>query len=108
MKDITVNEMKFVLTLFKSPEKDYNAHNISKVLNISPMGALKIANRLEKENILKYKEIGKAKIYHLNMQNEYVKEYVAFLLKREIEQSPPYVKVWIREIGGWHDWHRRL
>ena len=48
MKDITNNEMLFVLSIFKSPEKEYNANNMAKHLGISPMGALKIAKRLEK------------------------------------------------------------
>ncbi|MAG07933.1 hypothetical protein CMO89_00505 [Candidatus Woesearchaeota archaeon] len=98
MKDITNNEMLFVLSIFKSPEKQYNARSMGKHLGISPMGALKIARRLEKENILKSKEIGKARIYKLNMRNDYVKDYIRFLLKREAEQAPSYVKVWINEL----------
>jgi DNA-binding Lrp family transcriptional regulator len=98
MNDITKNEMFFVLNIFKSPEKDYNANNMAKYLNISSMGALKIAKRLEKEGILKSKQIGKSRIYKLNMKNEFAKEYVKFLLKREVEQAPAYVKVWINEL----------
>ena len=98
MRDITNNEMFFVLNIFKSPEKDYNTSEIAKLLGITPMGSLKIARRLEKENILKSKKIGKAKIYQLNMQNHYVKDYLKFLLKREAEQSPSYIKVWISEL----------
>ena len=98
MRDITNNEMLFVLSIFKSPEKEYNTSDIAKLLGISPMGALKIARRLEKENILKSKEIGKARIYQLNMRNDYVREYIKFLLRREAEQAPSYVKVWINEL----------
>lgn len=98
MRDITNNEMFFVLNIFKSPEKDYNASGIAKLLGITPMGSLKIARKLEKENILKSKKIGKAKIYRLNMQNNYVSDYIKFLLKREAEQSPGYIKVWINEL----------
>lgn len=98
MKDITNNEMLFVLSIFKSPEKDYNASNIAKLLGISSMGALKIARRLEKENILKSKPIGKARVYKLNMENDYVKDYIKFLLKREAEQAPANIKMWISEL----------
>lgn len=98
MKDITNNEMLFVLSIFKSPEKDYNTSDIARLLGISPMGALKIARRLEKENILKSKPIGKARVYKLNMENDYVKDYIKFILKREAEQAPSYVKVWINEL----------
>ncbi len=98
MNDITNNEMLFVLSIFKSPEKDYNASNMAQHLGISPMGALKIARRLEKENILKSKQIGKARIYKINMGNSYAKEYAEFLLKREAEQAPAHVKVWVKEL----------
>lgn len=98
MNDITNNEMHFVLSIFKNPESEYNANSISKLIGLSSMGSLKIAKRLEKESILVSRELGKAKFYRLNVSNEYVREYVKFLLKREAEQAHPYVKVWIREL----------
>ncbi|MDP3026839.1 MAG: nucleotidyltransferase domain-containing protein [Nanoarchaeota archaeon] len=98
MKDITNNEMLFVLLIFKSPETEYNANNIAKHLGISSMGALKIAKRLEKEGILISKELGKAKFYKINLDNDYTKQYIKFLLKREAEQASAYVKRWINEI----------
>ncbi|MBI2137176.1 hypothetical protein HYU12_01510 [Candidatus Woesearchaeota archaeon] len=98
MKDITDNEMHFVLGIFKSPELEYNANSISKLIGISSMGALKIAKRLEKENILVFREFGKAKFFRLNHGSEYVRDYVKFLLKREAEQANSYVKVWINEL----------
>ena len=98
MEDITKNEMFFVLRLFKSPEKEYNANNMAEYLGISSMGALKIARRLEKENILISKQIGKAKIYKINLKDDYVRQYLKFLLKREVEQSSSYVKMWINEL----------
>ena len=98
MKNITDNEMHFILTIFKNPEKEFNANNIAKHLKISSMGALKIAKRLEKENILISKELGKARFYNLNFDNDYAKQYLKFLLKRESEQSPSYIKRWINEL----------
>ena len=98
MKDITNNEMLFVLSIFKSPEKEYNTSDMAKALKISPMGALKIARRLEKENILKSKKLGKATYYNLNFKNDYVMQYIEFLLKREAEQAPAYIKRWIGDI----------
>ena len=96
MKDITNNEMLFVLTIFKSPETEYNANSIAKHLKITSMGALKIAKRLEKENILTSRELGKAKFYKISL-NDYTKQYINFLLKREAEQSVAYIKRWINE-----------
>jgi predicted nucleotidyltransferase len=98
MKDITSNEMDFIVKILKSPETEYNANSIAKELGISSMGALKIARRLVKENILVYNKLGKAKFYKLNFNSGYVKQYLKFLLKREAEQAHPYVKVWIDEI----------
>ncbi len=98
MNDITNNEMMFVLNMLKSPEISYNSNSMAKVLGISRMGALKIAGRLEKENIILSKELGKAKFYSLNLDSDYVSEYVKFLLKREAEHVHPYVKVWIEDI----------
>jgi len=98
MKNITNNEMLFVLTLFKNPNREYNASNIAKHMGISPMGALKIAKRLEKENILISKKLGKAVFYRLNTENNYTEQYIKFLLKRECELSNLYTKIWINEI----------
>ncbi len=98
MREITNNEMIFVLSIFKSPEVEYNANSIAKEMGISSMGALKIAKRLEKENIIKAKKLGKAKFYKLNFSNDYVRQYVKFLLKREAEQAYPYIKVWVEYI----------
>ncbi len=98
MKDITFNEIKLVLRILKSPEEDYNANNLSKILGISPMGALKIAKRLVKEEILTSKQIGKGIFYSINFKNPYSRQYIQFLLKREGEYSTPYIKRWISEI----------
>ena len=98
MKDITDNEMRFVLSIFKIPEIEYNANSIAKSLGISSMGALKIAKRLEKEGILISRELGKAKFYKINLDNDYAKQYIKFLLKREAEQASAYVKRWTNEI----------
>ncbi|MBT3464339.1 hypothetical protein HOD20_00130 [archaeon] len=98
MEDITKNEMKFMLTLLKNPNEQYNANNISTILKISSMGALKIAKRLQKENIFTSKEIGKATFYKLNLESDYVRQYLKFLLKREAEQASPYVKRWKTEV----------
>lgn len=95
--NITDNEIKIVLRIFKNPEVDYNANSIAKHIEISSMGALKIVKRLQKENILTSKKLGKAIFYKLN-NNDYTKQYIKFLLKRESESSTSYIKKWINEI----------
>lgn len=98
MNNITENEMLFVLSILKHPELDFNANSLSKYINISPMGALKIAKKLEKDNILISKILGKAKFYSINFKSDYVNKYIAFLLNREAEQALPYIKRWIIDI----------
>ena len=97
MKDITKKEMELILTIFKNPTDDFNANNISIKIGITPMGALKIMKRLEKQGILISKKIGKAVFYKINLHKDYVADYLIFLLKREAELSSPYIKRWINE-----------
>lgn len=98
MRNITNNEVLFVLLILKSPELSYNANSIAKKIGISSMGALKIAKRLEKENIIKFNNMGKAVFFKFNFNNDYARQYSKFLLRMEAENSPAYVKVWISEI----------
>ncbi|HII15554.1 MAG TPA: hypothetical protein HA362_04545 [Nanoarchaeota archaeon] len=98
MESISNTEMQFALTVLKSPEHEFNANSISKELEISPMGALKIARKLEKEGVIRLKEMGRARFYSICFESPYAMQYLKFLLMREAEQAAPYVKMWIREI----------
>ncbi len=98
MKNITNNEMKFVLTIFKSPETEYNSNSIAKSLGITSMGALKIAKRLEKEGIISFKDMGNAKFYRLNLENDHVRQYIKFLLQKESRESSPFLKAKFKDI----------
>ena len=98
MKEITKAEMDIVLKLVKSPEVDYNANNLAKVVGITAMGALKILKRLEAESILKSKKIGKAVIYRINTENHYARRHVELILSRESLHAAPQVKRWIEEL----------
>ncbi len=98
MKDMTKNEMEFVLAIFKNPDRQYNANSLSKILKISSMGALKIAKKLEKEGLISHKKLGKAKFYSINFVNDYSRDYIVFLLKMEAEHNVPYIKMWVNEL----------
>ena len=98
MKDITTAEMEIVLCLVKSPEIDYNANNLAKVVGITSMGALKILKRLAAESVLKSKNVGKATIYSLNFKNPYARSYVQLMLSREALFALPLVKRWVTEL----------
>lgn len=92
------NEMRFVLSILKSPATEYNANSLAKVLGISGVGALKISRKLEKEEIIISRKVGKANIFSINFEKEYAIQYIKFLLKREAEKASPYVKVWLSEL----------
>ncbi len=98
MKEITQAEMNVVLTLVKSPEVIYNANSLSKVVGITPMGTLKILKRLEQENIVKSKKIGKAITYKVNVDDSYAKKYSSLILVREAQYANPQIKRWITEL----------
>ena len=98
MYEITKAEMKIILTLVKSPEVEYNSNNLAKVVGITASGALKILKRLEKENILVSRKVGKAGIYKINAEEKYARDHVALMLAREKLYALPRVKVWINEL----------
>ena len=83
MTTLTQKERETVLILFKDYTAFYNANSISRVLNISHVGAQKIFKRLLQGNIVISKTIGKSIIYKLNFNDSYVSQLVTFLLADE-------------------------
>ncbi len=83
MTNLTKKERETLLILFKDYTIFYNANSISKVLNISHVGAQKIFKRLSQENLVISKTIGKSITYKLNFVNDYVTPLVSFLLADE-------------------------
>jgi len=83
MTTLTAKERETVLLLFKEYTTVYNANSISKVLNISHVGAQKIFKRLLQKNLVISKTIGKSITYKLNFDEEYVSQLVSFLLADE-------------------------
>lgn len=83
MATLTKKERETLLILFKDFTNFYNANSISKVLNISHVGAQKIFKRLLQENLVISKTIGKSITYKLNFNEAYVSQLIAFLLADE-------------------------
>jgi len=98
MNEISPNEMKTLLMIFKDYSSSYNANNLSKKLNITSMGCLKILKNLEKKKILTSKQLGKARFYKIDFENSYAKTYVQFILENEAEESIPKIKKVVKEI----------
>ena len=57
----TEKERGALLILFKDFTSYYNANSLSKKLSISRIGSRKILKKLEKEELLIFKEIGKGR-----------------------------------------------
>jgi len=83
MITLTQKERETMLILFKDYTTSYNANSISKVLNISHVGAQKIFKRLIQENLVVNKTIGKSIIYKLDFNDDYASQLVTFLLADE-------------------------
>ncbi len=98
MRDVTKNEMFVILKIFKTPDREFNANNLSKEIDLTPMGVLKILKRLEQDGVVVSKAAGKAVFYRLNFSNDYLKDYLKFVLRREAECSSAYIKRWVREV----------
>jgi len=92
----TNNEKKALLILFKDLDNYYNANSLSKKLNISRIGAMKLLKKLKKNDILNSKLIGKSETYKVNLDSDYIRDMLAFLLSDEANNF----KRWKNEFKG--------
>ncbi|MDI6737584.1 MAG: winged helix-turn-helix transcriptional regulator [Nanoarchaeota archaeon] len=67
---LTQNEKKVLRFLAASLNEDYSINEIAKKCGITPNGAYKLLAKLEKEGILKKKQIANIISYKLNFENE--------------------------------------
>lgn len=96
MVSLTEKERETLLILFKDLKTYYNANSISKVLNITHVGVMKIFKRFKDENLVTSQTIGKSIIYKLNFENNYVKQLISFLLADEVNDK---YKRWQKEFS---------
>ena len=97
MKTPTEKENEALLLIFKDFSTDYNANSISKKLNITPRGALKILNNLYLEKTLIRRKLGKATFYKVNFDDNYAKKLIETLLIKEAREKAAR---WISEFEG--------
>lgn len=83
MASLTKNERKAMLILFKEFTSYHNANSLSKELGISRIGSMKMLKKLGKEGLLIAKTIGKSIVYKPNLENDYVRDLLSFLLSDE-------------------------
>lgn len=87
MKGLTKKESEVLLKLLKEFTRDYNANSISKIVNITPRGALKILKNLAKENLIIGRKLGKAVFYKINFDDYYTLKILETLLISEAREK---------------------
>jgi len=88
-------EQEIIKILFKDFLNDYNSRSISKPVGISHVGAFKILKKLEKREIVISRQIGRAIIYKINMQNPVALREVEMILTIEAQNN----KKWVEEFS---------
>lgn len=89
MSSLTSKENEVLLKLFKDFSRDYNANSLSKQINITPRGALKILKNLQKQGLLISKQFGKAAFYKINLEDYYTFRIIETLLIHEARERVP-------------------
>ena len=84
-----------MLKIFKDFSRAYNANSISKEINISSRGCLKILKHLEKEHLVISRKLGKAIFYKINLQDLYARKIIEILLIKEARDK---AQRWIDEV----------
>lgn len=96
MAVLTKKESEALLALFKDFSTDYNANSLSKKLDITPRGALKVLKSLHNQSLLVSKQYGKAVFYKANLGDYYAFRTVETLLIAEARENAPR---WLSEFG---------
>ncbi len=102
MVAFTRNEARLISFLLRNFTKRYSINQLAKELGLSPMGARKIALKLEKNRILKSEAISNAIYYHPNLDEEIGRKTAELVLAykdlnpyaraqaKDLEQLRPY------------------
>ncbi len=83
MTAITQKEKEALLMIFKDFSSYYNANSLSKILGISRIGTMNILKKFHKKEILINKKIGKSIVYKVNLNDDYARKLISFLLADE-------------------------
>ena len=94
---IPKNTKKIILYLVRNLDL-VNINQISKKLNISVGSAFKILKDLEKNNIVISSNLGNAKFYQINLDNEETMRWCEILISEERRNLKGYSKMYADEI----------
>src|SRR3989338_5663678 len=70
MVGLTLNEIRVISFLLRNFTERYSIRHLARELGLSPMGARKIAMKLEKAGILRFESIGTSIYYSPNLNEE--------------------------------------
>src|SRR3989339_1030348 len=91
------NTKKIILYLLRNLEL-VNINQISKRINISVGSAFKILRELKKNNLVLSSDLGNAKFYQINLNNEETIRWCEILLLEERRTLKGYSKIYSEEI----------
>jgi predicted nucleotidyltransferase len=94
---IPKNTKKIILYLLRNLELG-NIYQISKKLSISVGSTFKILKDLEKNNLVLSSNLGNAKFYQINLNNEETIRWCEILLSEERRNLKGYSKIYAEEI----------
>ena len=97
MKMVPKNTKKIMLYLLRNLEL-VNINQISKRINISVGSAFKILRELKKNNLVLSSDLGNAKFYQINLNNEETIKWCEILLSEERRNLKGYSKIYSEEI----------
>jgi len=97
MKGLSKKEIEIAMLLVKDFSGDYNANSLSKLVDITPRGALKALKNLQKKRLILGKKMGKATFYKADLEDYYAFRMLEALL---IEEAREKAGRWISEFGS--------
>ncbi len=97
VENININNMNLeIIGLYRSNYLgQFHIRQMARLIEKSHVGLLPHLKKLEKDKILVFREIGKSKVYSLNLKNNQVMEFLSFSEKKkalEILSEEPFIK----------------
>ncbi len=96
MKGLSNKEMEILLLLVKDFSNDYNSNNITRKIDITSAGAFKAMKKLEKQNLILGRKMGRAMFYKANLNDDYTFKIAETLLINEAREK---ASRWIDEFN---------
>ncbi len=90
--------LRFLMTCFS----DHSINHVAKECDITARGTYKILKKLEKEQIVSYKEISNIKSYSINFDNPLILSYLEIVLKDE-RTNQPKIKIRLQDLSKMKD-----